>query len=310
MNGRDSIVAIKEAKLPDPNIMINGKSGSAIIKERLGELNRLKDLLPQLKDPNICSPHMMLQSHNCFLQIMPLGRMTLGTYVAQLLFEHKQVCERSIHFGCNAGMTIAQVLHYFEQILNPLCYLHKQGLLNGDVKSDNVVFLENGVLQLIDLDSIRSELSSSISGTPGYAGAEVYKGKTEQKSDVHSASSILPEILGLFMMHLLPDNIFFSIAERTIDRNVLVFRFMMQFEHLKPFGALFRWGTSAMVSERPTIFEMTKMFKTHETFNQLRQQVQGCPVTVHISHNNNPKDSDAATVFKNWMIKRLPQFKE
>jgi len=113
-------------------IKVLGKSG--VTKKIRQEFHRMVENLHKLNSLHICTPHLLLQSEKCLLQIMPLGGKSVGKYLKDLRKEHKGHCEKKFHFGCNAGMSISQVLHYYPQILRALSFLHEKGLMHGDVK--------------------------------------------------------------------------------------------------------------------------------------------------------------------------------
>jgi len=297
---RESKVAIK----------VLGENG--ITEKILREFYRLIDNWPKLNYFHICAPHLMLKSDTCLLQIMPLGGKTLDRYLHDLLDKHQRapdLCLKKFHFGCNAGMSISQVLHYYPQILKALSFLHdEQGLMHGDVKPDNVILQENGVLQLIDLDSVRPGEAGSRCGTAGFAGPEVYQSQAECKSDIHSVACILPAMLGLQIMTIDSDwnGEVVSIIEKTNKRNEIVYKIMCLSPDLDRFADLFRRGTTADVRGRPNIEDFLKAFNNHNTVLRRTIEPKGNITTIQIKSKD--YGSDAANIFRNWMIRRLPHY--
>ena len=92
-----------------------------------------------------------------------------------------------------------KALPMFLDILDTVAYLHRNGILHLDIKSNNVMIQPNGKIKLIDLgiSSRMSEASESTGfGTPAYMPPEqAEKGKCGQYTDIFSLGIMLFEML-------------------------------------------------------------------------------------------------------------------
>ena len=71
--------------------------------------------------------------------------------------------------------------YYFYQLINGLEYLHKNGIVHRDLKSENLLINKNNILKIIDFGLSNyydnRKLLSSRCGSPSYAAPEVIEGK-------------------------------------------------------------------------------------------------------------------------------------
>jgi len=88
------------------------------------------------------------------------------------------------------------------QILDGLDYAHKMGVLHRDIKPDNLMVTESGLVKIMDfgiahvLGSTRMTRDKVIMGTLEYISPERIIGKTpERSSDVYSLGAVLFEVL-------------------------------------------------------------------------------------------------------------------
>lgn len=92
-----------------------------------------------------------------------------------------------------------KALPMFLDILDTVAYLHRNGILHLDIKSNNVMIQPNGKIKLIDLGiaSRMSEASESTGfGTPAYMPPEqAEKGKCGKYTDIFSLGIMLFEML-------------------------------------------------------------------------------------------------------------------
>ena len=92
-----------------------------------------------------------------------------------------------------------KALPMFLDILDTVAYLHRNGILHLDIKSNNVMIQPNGKIKLIDLGiaSRMSEVSESTGfGTPAYMPPEqAEKGTCGQYTDIFSLGIMLFEML-------------------------------------------------------------------------------------------------------------------
>lgn len=92
-----------------------------------------------------------------------------------------------------------KALPIFMEILDTVAYLHRNGILHLDIKSNNVMIQPNGKIKLIDLGiaSRMSDASNSTGfGTPTYMPPEQFeKGKCGKYTDVFALGIMLFEML-------------------------------------------------------------------------------------------------------------------
>ncbi|XP_009144845.2 mitogen-activated protein kinase kinase kinase 18 [Brassica rapa] len=70
---------------------------------------------------------------------------------------------------------------YTRQILRGLSYLHERGIVHCDLKSQNVLVEENGVVcKIADMGCAKPVLNSGFSGTPAFMAPEVARGEEQR----------------------------------------------------------------------------------------------------------------------------------
>jgi len=97
----------------------------------------------------------------------------------------------------------AQVTTWAMQLCDVLAYLHSQNppVIFRDLKPDNVMLTQGGVIKLIDFGIARSfrqgkTKDTQIMGTPGFAAPEQYgSGQTDARSDIYSLGVTLHRLL-------------------------------------------------------------------------------------------------------------------
>lgn len=73
-----------------------------------------------------------------------------------------------------------EIRSHTRQILNGLVYLHERGIVHCDLKSQNVLVEENGVLKIADMGCAKSVGKSGFSGTPAFMAPEVARGEEQR----------------------------------------------------------------------------------------------------------------------------------
>jgi len=134
----------------------------------------------------------------------------------------------------------------------------------------------------------------------------VYHYKAEAKSDTHSVATILPAMLGLHKMKMSWNKVDLTIIENTNDRNILVYNNMRFIPNLGPFADLFKSGTTADVTHRPNIKTFIEVFNKNNRI--LRKTIEPNKGNIAIQIKTKDYGSEAANVFRNWMMRCLPHY--
>ena len=172
-----------------------------ILKERkLPELGRSKDimnevtLMLQLCHPNVvrCEGFFRdMQRHSLFIILEYCD----GGDLFALLKKYKQ---------SHRSLSEAHIWHIFYQLCDALKHLHENGIVHRDIKTMNVMCVNNGqVVKLADL-GVSRQLSdetlmlSTFYGTPLYLSPELVENKPyNEKTDIWSLGIILYEMASL-----------------------------------------------------------------------------------------------------------------
>ncbi|HET7504232.1 MAG TPA: serine/threonine-protein kinase [Kofleriaceae bacterium] len=118
-----------------------------------------------------------------------------GEALNKILFREKQLSSRK---ACDIVLQLAEALHY----------IHKQGVVHCDIKTENILILEEEhevkrsktVIKLLDFGLARSltasRASTSLSGTPHYVAPERIRGEpASPASDVYGVGILLYELI-------------------------------------------------------------------------------------------------------------------
>ncbi|HEU4732702.1 MAG TPA: serine/threonine-protein kinase [Kofleriaceae bacterium] len=118
-----------------------------------------------------------------------------GEALNKILFREKQLSSRK---ACDIVLQLAEALHY----------IHKQGVVHCDIKTENILILEEEhegkrskiVIKLLDFGLARSltasRASTSLSGTPHYVAPERIRGEpASPASDVYGVGILLYELV-------------------------------------------------------------------------------------------------------------------
>ena len=120
--------------------------------------------------------------------------------------------KRPHDFMNSSGDIYERVSGIWSELTSVLAFIHRKGLIHGDIKPDNIV-LTNGGIKLLDLGMARSDgflLNDTIRCTPAYSSPEVHSGRgvITQASDIYS--------LGLMILDLKQLHTFMQILKLTI----------------------------------------------------------------------------------------------
>lgn len=119
-------------------------------------------------------------------------------YVRDLLVVAQPLGRENLHQRRKRGLPADQAELLARQMLAGLAHAHERGVVHRDVKPDNMVLFDGGVLRLGDFGAARdasSRTSSSMTGTVGYLAPEQAMGKPTARSDVFSAALVIHELL-------------------------------------------------------------------------------------------------------------------
>ncbi|XP_010436369.1 PREDICTED: mitogen-activated protein kinase kinase kinase ANP1-like [Camelina sativa] len=85
---------------------------------------------------------------------------------------------------------------YTRQILNGLMYIHERGIVHCDLKSQNLLVEENGVLKIADMGCAKTVGESEFSGTPAFMAPEVARGEEQRfPADVWALGCTVMEMM-------------------------------------------------------------------------------------------------------------------
>ena len=103
--------------------------------------------------------------------------------------------------GSNPGYNDEDVAYVAATLCDALNYLHERGLLHRDIKSDNVLWNNNGILTLADF-GFGADLTDgrrkreTVVGTPYWMAPEVIRGESyDEKADIWSLGILLLELI-------------------------------------------------------------------------------------------------------------------
>ncbi len=101
----------------------------------------------------------------------------------------------------NARLSVQEVIDHGLQIASGLAHAHQRGVLHRDVKSENILFAEDGSLKVTDFGLAKMQLDQSLTeegsvlGTPAYMAPEQFQGhQTDHLADVYSFGVLLYEL--------------------------------------------------------------------------------------------------------------------
>jgi len=169
--GRD--VAIKVLA---PWLSADAASHDALLREAR--------LASSINHPNVCTVHEVGEENGRIFVVMELIRgETLGSVVPE------------------GGLPASRVLRYGLQIADALAEAHRHGLVHRDLKINNVMITETGLLKVLDFgiairNDGREETGAETSqGTPAYMAPEtIERGQSSVRSDLWSFGVLLYEM--------------------------------------------------------------------------------------------------------------------
>ena len=134
--------------------------------------------------------------HPCIPEIYDIEEQTTGFSIIE-----EYIPGDSLTSYCRSQHPeIKEIISFSIQLCGLLEYLHnrKPALLHLDLKPDNLI-IWNGRLFLIDFGSAKEaeqvSFGAALTGTPGYAAPECYKGQAVFQSDIYSVGKLLEFML-------------------------------------------------------------------------------------------------------------------
>ena len=106
--------------------------------------------------------------------------------------------QRNLGDRLASRLSVRNALDFGEQLLGALAHAHEQRVIHCDVKPENLILFDNGLLQLGDFGLAKRALrtlQASSSGTLGYIAPEQAMGRPSTRSDVFSAGLIIYRML-------------------------------------------------------------------------------------------------------------------
>ncbi|MEM6293541.1 MAG: protein kinase [Myxococcota bacterium] len=150
---------------------------------------------------------MNLVYHESFVRSFAHGELPGAMWIALELIEGRNLADRITE----GALPPAQALKIARQIISALGHLHSRGIVHRDVKSDNVLFVEEGAtptVKLIDLgiaklpdeatgpDRTRLTAAGMTLGTPAYIAPEQAIAQVvDGRADLYAVSVLLFEML-------------------------------------------------------------------------------------------------------------------
>lgn len=182
-SGSDNSVSVSDSE---------GNQNKRLFEEQLEKFKREAICLNNLSHPNVVKVSALFPQNGTFYYVME--------YVDGMSL--KDVCAKK-------KLTEEKIMHYLNQLLDALEYIHKQGVSHLDIKPGNIMIDNNDRLVLIDFGASKLFNSSSENKTmmtsnrppftPGYAPIEQENGKIE---DIGPHSDIYALGATLFYMYL------------------------------------------------------------------------------------------------------------
>ncbi len=141
-------------------------------------------------------------SHENICSIVDFGEdPTFGLFMVMELLDGQSLKAKLLHDGRFAPKVACDIAL---QMANALRYIHRRGIIHGDIKSDNILLLRTRdrhkrSIKLLDFGLARAakgEKSEHVEGTPEYLAPERIEGATAtQRSDIYALGMLFYELL-------------------------------------------------------------------------------------------------------------------
>jgi serine/threonine-protein kinase len=136
-------------------------------------------------------------SHPHIVPIYDAAQTDDVTYIVMELLTGETLRQR-----LTAPLAWQESMSFLLPLCDALAYAHKQGIIHRDVKPENIVFSDSGVIKLVDfglayvIGAPRLTRDSGMVGTPCYAAPEQIRGESvDGRADVFALATVLYEVL-------------------------------------------------------------------------------------------------------------------
>ena len=136
--------------------------------------------------PNIATVYGLIQQQNSLLLIMEFVK---GWTLSQLLHAHKAIPPEKAIYILNTALTA-------------IGYAHKQGVIHRDLKPNNLMLNDNGLIKVMDfgvarvLSAPKHTQTGQLIGTPKYMPPEQIRGEEpDARTDIYAMGIVLYQLL-------------------------------------------------------------------------------------------------------------------
>jgi serine/threonine protein kinase len=131
--------------------------------------------------------------HPHLVQVHGSGRCPHGAYLV-LEYVEGEPLRNVLQRG---PLSLEQTLHLFTQVCEGVAYAHKQGVLHGDLKPDNIMLTPYNEAKILDFGLARTVgvRTATLAGTPEYMAPEHFLGEPGLSSDIYALGVVLFEML-------------------------------------------------------------------------------------------------------------------